>query len=438
MAQVTLKVMLKDTPRRDRSHAVRIRITRNRQHAYLTTSIGIRPADFNPKATFLKQNWIKSSHHDYKDLNESLQHTQKELLALAEKHPKLSAKEVKIKYEEKDKAPQERGLLAFWQVWIERKRALGKEGTAVLYETSRNYLLRFTGDAPDEQEILTRDFAARYLAWLRTGTKEKSAYSASTCNEALGQLNTVYTNGVLEGWVERAGNPFQDMELTVEAKKRLRPTHLQVMSMMELDLHPHDVAYDARNCFLLQYFLHGARISEAIHLEWGEVTPGRVEYRPKKRSKKIKSILMSPGLRWVLDRCDTSSRWVLPYMREEDLKLTPTQQLNRLKNYTEQVRNGLRKISKLLSLPFELTSHMARHAFTDKALEELSDLRLVQEMLGHASIRTTERYVADLQLERLDAASTSVYGISDEGNSGKTFGQYRPETSKARKGRKRK
>lgn len=441
MSQVTLHVFVKDKPRRDKSHAVVIRITRFRRHAYLTTSIGIKPSDYNPKGTYLKRNWIKSQNHNHKTYNETLEEAFDKLIALADKHPELTAKELKAKYEEKEKsAPEQqpRGLMAFWQVWIDRKRSLGKEGTAVLYETSRNYLLGFTGPDPDESQILTRDFAARYLAHLRTATKTKQAYSPSTCNEALGQLNTVYTNGVLEGWVEQAGNPFADMELTVEPSKRQRPTHAQVMAMKELELTPDLVEYDARNCFLLQYFLHGARVSEALHLEWSEVTPERVEYRPKKRSRRLKSIAMNPGLRWVLERCERNSRWVLPYMREEDLKLTPTQQLNRLKNYTEQVRHGLSKISKRLGLPFNLTSHMARHAFTDKALEELSDLRVVQEMLGHASIRTTERYVAELKLEKLDQASSSVYGSGVEENNSETFGLHRPPVLKARKGRKRK
>jgi len=434
--------MVKEEPRRDKSHAVRIRITRFRQHAYLTTSIGIRPSDFNPKGTYLKRNWIKSQNRHHQTYNETLEEAFRKLLALAGKHPEASAKELKAKYEEKEPeapAAQQRGLLAFWQVWIDRKRALGREGTARLYETARSYLLAFTGPNPDEKEILTRDFAARYLAHLRTATKDKAAYSPSTCNEALGQLNTVYTNGVLEGWLESAGNPFADMELTVEPKKRQRPTHAQVMAMQALDLTPDLVEYDARNCFLLQYHLHGARISEVLLLEWSQVTPERVEYKPRKRGKKIKSVAMHPGLRWVLERCDRSSRWVLPYMREEDLLLTPTQQQGRMRNYTEQVRHGLGKISKRMGLPFHLTSHMARHAFADKALAELGDLRLLQEMLGHESIRTTENYVADLQLERLDAATSSVYGSEMiEENTGETFGLHRPMTVKPRKGRRRK
>lgn len=57
---------------------------------------------------------------------------------------------------------------------------------------------------------------------------------------------------------------------------------------------------------------------------------------------------------------------------------------------------GAGRVSSVLSalLPDQWTAHSLRHAFATEAYARTLDLRLVQEWMGHASPRTTIRYVA--------------------------------------------
>jgi site-specific recombinase XerD len=59
---------------------------------------------------------------------------------------------------------------------------------------------------------------------------------------------------------------------------------------------------------------------------------------------------------------------------------------------TESVRHILRRLGIIAGASCRVTPHMLRHTAATTLLENGADLRIVQEFLGHGSIRSTERY----------------------------------------------
>jgi integrase/recombinase XerC len=57
-----------------------------------------------------------------------------------------------------------------------------------------------------------------------------------------------------------------------------------------------------------------------------------------------------------------------------------------------QLRSRLAALALQAGLPTHVHPHMLRHSFASHLLQSSGDLRAVQELLGHASISTTQVY----------------------------------------------
>lgn len=78
-------------------------------------------------------------------------------------------------------------------------------------------------------------------------------------------------------------------------------------------------------------------------------------------------------------------------------------------------RLGARRVQRLLKsyleaagLPMDMTPHKLRHSYATHMLSEGANLRMVQELLGHASLSTTQIYT-HVDMKRLKAAHTQAH-----------------------------
>lgn len=155
---------------------------------------------------------------------------------------------------------------------------------------------------------------------------------------------------------------------------------------------------------LLTLYGMGLRISEALSLKVGDLGTDTLTVTGK-GNKQRRVPLLKP-VRWALEQAATRSPQVTATTVEQPLfvgsrgdTLGP--------RYVQRLVATLRQ---QLELPDNFTPHALRHCFASHLLTHGADLRVVQELLGHASLSTTQRYLSQ-DTQRLLQVHTAAHPL---------------------------
>jgi integrase/recombinase XerC len=158
----------------------------------------------------------------------------------------------------------------------------------------------------------------------------------------------------------------------------------------------------ARDCAVLTLLYGcGLRISEALSLTLGD-TPVQDTVRITGKGNKTRLVPVLPAVTEAIGL----------YLATVPFKLSPQDALFRAKRggaYSPRHAQALMQTLRgQLGLPDSATPHALRHAFATHLLGAGADLRAIQELLGHASLSTTQRYT-DVDAAGLMAAYAKAH-----------------------------
>jgi integrase/recombinase XerC len=149
----------------------------------------------------------------------------------------------------------------------------------------------------------------------------------------------------------------------------------------------HDVEWMAARDVALLTLLYGAglRISEALSLRRGDVPlPPSLTILGKGSKERVVPLL--PAVREAID----SYERLLPFTGAKDSPLFLSRRGKPMSPREAQLL--MQKLRGALGLSERATPHALRHSFATHLLSNGGDLRSVQELLGHASLSTTQTY----------------------------------------------
>ncbi len=129
----------------------------------------------------------------------------------------------------------------------------------------------------------------------------------------------------------------------------------------------------------------GLRISEALSLKRADAPLGDL-LRITGKGAKTRMVPVLPAVRAAVDA----------YLAETPFVLGPDDPLFRARRggplSPRHVQATVQMLRGRLGLPASATPHALRHSFATHLLGAGADLRSIQELLGHASLSTTQRY----------------------------------------------
>jgi integrase/recombinase XerC len=301
-------------------------------------------------------------------------------------------------------SPADDPRIAHYLLYLENERNASKHTQAGYLNDIVQFALATWG--PDASPPFPWENADRFAARRFLVGFQKDGLTATTTNRKLSSLRSFYKFMEREDLL--SSNPFDGLTgpkkaknlpqvLSVDETKRLLEAPGKVWKRLEPDLTAKERA-GAEYAFLRDVALletlysTGCRISEVIGLTDRnlDLLGGSIVVRGKGRKERL-CPLGNPAcktLREAIRRRDT----LFPSVRREREGRRVFFNLRGGALTTRSAERLLKRYLMEAGLNSDITPHALRHSFATHLLDAGADLRSVQELLGHASLSTTQIY----------------------------------------------
>lgn len=273
-----------------------------------------------------------------------------------------------------------------WEEFLRYERQVSKH-TLRAYVSDISHFISFLtehlGKSPSLNDLASVSITD-FRAWMSRKARD-GAGNTSRARSLSGLKNFI-------SFLDKRGIAHNAAIATVRSPKRPhklpRPLHesqaFDVLENAGLMAKDDWIAMRDRALFTLLYGC-GLRIDEALSLNCGDMPrDGFLIVMGKGRKERQVPVidLVEQSLRAYIE--------TIPFSTEGDQPIFRGKQGKRLNQGVAQ--KAMRELRKTLGLPENATPHALRHSFATHLLQNGANLREIQELLGHASLSTTQRY----------------------------------------------
>lgn len=283
----------------------------------------------------------------------------------------------------------------------------GSEKTVEAYGHDLDQLLEFMKRKQIKDfESVQRNQFMEFIGELRILDPNKYA-SDATINRKLSTYRSFFR--YLNQYIGIQNNPMEGIKLT--GNKRKIPEFLFLHEIKQF-LNSYDCSklneLRDKTMFTLMY-ASGLRVSEVVNLTWAQIDLNSLIVHVIGKGDKERIVPFYHSLKPLLE--EYKLRYWMIYAKDGQEAVFLSNRGTRMT--TRGVQYVMQKHADQIGFAMKVHPHMFRHSFATHLMDNGADIRIVQELLGHASISTTQIYT-HVSLKKVQEAYDRSHPLANE------------------------
>lgn len=218
-------------------------------------------------------------------------------------------------------------------------------------------------------------------------------------------LRAVYNKAVRKRLAEPS-NPFRQVYTGIDKTRKRSIDEKMIVCLYNLALPSDTPLVLTRDLFIFSYCTRGMAFVDMAYLKKSDIQDSFIRYACRKTGQ-VLSERIEPCIRTIIGRYREktgNSPYLFPLLTATDPEAAYAQYRSALNQYNRQ----LRLLSERLPEGCRLTSYTARHSWATIARQHNAPIAVISAGLGHASERTTQIYLAELENSEIDLVNQGI------------------------------
>lgn len=286
-------------------------------------------------------------------------------------------------------------FIPFFKRSIENYWKAESFGTAKIYESTLGSLLKF------RKKINWKDINPKFLNdYENYMTTELSDKSITTTTFYLQSLRRIMNLGIKEGIVSRNDYPFGEGKYQIPQGRNIKKS-LDIRTLSKFLNYEPAIFKEiwAHSLWKFSFFGNGMNMKDVFNLKYENIDGDffffhrKKTFKTKKKTKEQVTVYITPELRAIIDRFGNKKKkgYIFPILHN---RMTEEAKYFESLKAIRRINFGVNKICIELGIKEKMTTYVARHSWATTLIHKGISIAFVSKSMGHASIETTENYLA--------------------------------------------